>query len=125
MPGMSSAPPSRPAHPAGCAPPRAHLDLTPVQGGALLPGPCAVCTLRSRVTPPAGLERLRGLWIDPGNLRALQAEPRHQPLLAEKERIDITLGCGRRKRSGFAGVHENDARAGTDLPAVALLEIVH
>src|SRR5512146_2973174 len=57
------------------------------------------------------------------NLRALQAETRHQPLLAEDERIDVALGCRGRERLGQAGVHNHDARTDTHLEPLAFPEI--
>ena len=42
--------------------------------------------------------------IDPGDLRALQAEPCHQPLLVEEDRVDIVSGCRGREGSSLASV---------------------
>src|SRR5215471_4178860 len=62
--------------------------------------------------------------IDPSDLRALQAESRHQPSLAEENRIDILARGGGRETGGGAFVQDDDARARADLPAVAVFEIL-
>ena len=68
-------------------------------------------------------EALGLLRIDPGYLRPLQSETRHQPLLVEGERIDIVFERRRGDRSGFAVVQDHDARANADLPSSAAVEI--
>src|SRR5258706_12011211 len=62
--------------------------------------------------------------IDSTDLRALQAEPCHQPFLVEEDRIDIVFGCHGREGRGGAGVQNDDARASADLPAVVVSEIL-
>jgi hypothetical protein len=64
-----------------------------------------------------------GLALDLGDLRPLQAQPGHQPFLAEDEGIDI-LGDGRgRQRFRDPGIHHGDTRADADLEALVFVEI--
>src|SRR6266567_2325951 len=78
------------------------------------------------VFAPLVLDIARGcrcLLRDPGDLRALYAEARHQPLLIEDEGIDVLRDRGAGERLADARVDDNDARADAELPAVAPVEI--
>ena len=63
------------------------------------------------------------LGIDSGDLRSLQSQPRHQPLLAENERVDIAPAGRRGHGLPRAGIHHDNARPHADLPAAAFIEI--
>src|SRR4029450_10750750 len=63
------------------------------------------------------------LRIDLRDLVALQAEPGHQALLAENERVDIVLHRRARRGLGLTFVHHGDARTDADLEALCLVEL--
>src|SRR6266850_8430287 len=62
-------------------------------------------------------------FLDAADLRALQAEPGHQPLLVEEDRIHVVLECRGRKCPRRADVEDDDARPAAELEAAALVEI--
>ena len=62
--------------------------------------------------------------MNPGNLRPLQSQAGHQPLLAEDKRVDIAPARGRRQAFPHALVHHDDAGTDPDLPPLALVEIL-
>src|SRR5262245_8141833 len=66
----------------------------------------------------------RASAVDPADLRALQAKPRHQTLLVEDERVDIALRRAGGEGLRLARVHDDDARSHADLETFALLQVV-
>src|SRR5499433_1067633 len=67
--------------------------------------------------------RLEQLLFDAADLRALQPEPRHEPLLGEDEGVDVAPAGRGGEGLGLALVDDHDARAHADLEALALVEI--
>src|SRR5688572_22888646 len=57
------------------------------------------------------------LRMDAGDLRALDADTGHQPLLVEDVRVDVARERVRRHRLREALVDDDQARAAADLPA--------
>jgi len=55
------------------------------------------------------------LFIHPADLRALQPEPGHQPLLIEEDRVDLILNGAGSERLRGARVEDDDTRADAEL----------
>jgi hypothetical protein len=63
--------------------------------------------------------------VDPHDLGALQAKAGHQTLLIKSEGVDAAMEgvCG--KAAGHSFVHDDDARAGPNLPAARVVYLIH
>src|SRR5262245_19212903 len=70
----------------------------------------------------ASLERRRSL-IELGDLRPLDADAGHQPLLIEDERIDVLRDRRAGERPGEARIDDHDARTDAEFEAAAPVEI--
>ncbi len=54
----------------------------------------------------------------------MEAEPRHETLLVENERVDVVLEGQRGHRPRLARVDDDNARADADFPAIAAVQIL-
>jgi hypothetical protein len=54
--------------------------------------------------------------VDPHDLGTLEAETGHQTLLIESEGVDAAMNGAGGEAPGHSFVHDDDARAGADLP---------
>src|SRR5882724_5023123 len=69
--------------------------------------------------------KLNGALINSADLGALETKAGHQTLLVESEGVDAAMHgvSGEAARHSF--VHDNDARAGADLPATRVVYPIH
>src|SRR5262245_60347813 len=69
------------------------------------------------------VDRLLGLRMDRGDLRALEPDAPHQALLIEDEGVDPLLQRRRRQVLAESRVEHDQARPRSELPAIALLQV--
>src|SRR5580698_11492208 len=67
---------------------------------------------------------IEALLLQLGDLRALQAETRHQALLVEDKGVHIVLQSRGRQRLCDTFVDDHDAGTYADLPAIALVQVL-
>src|SRR5437773_1908299 len=81
--------------------------------------------LTLHVPPVERAARDGRLLVHAADLRALQPHSSHEPLLVEDERVDIALSGRRGEGLGLALIEHDNARAHTDLEALALAQVSH
>src|SRR5689334_7918167 len=86
--------------------------------------PCDTNAVHSRMPPIVRVPDVDS-GLQAGNLRTLQADARHQTLLAEDECVDVGLGGQRVDVLGRPGIDDHDRRTDPDLESLALLERTH
>src|SRR5206468_3832289 len=74
---------------------------------------------------PANPEKKIRHLVDPHDLGALEAKAGHQTLLIEGEGVDAAVQRVGGEAAGHSFVHDDDARAGADLPAARVIYPVH
>ena len=66
-------------------------------------------------------EEIKWSLVDPRDLGALEAKAGHQTLLIEGEGIDTAMQSIGGEAAGHPFVHDDDARAGANLPAACVV----
>jgi len=70
-------------------------------------------------------EEIKWSLVDPRDLGALEAKAGHQTLLIEGEGVDAAVQRVGGEAAGHSFVHDDDARAGADLPAARVIYPIH
>jgi hypothetical protein len=71
------------------------------------------------------LEKFNQSLVDPHNLGTLEAKAGHQTLLIEREGVDAAMDSVCSEAAGHPFVHDDNARAGANLPAARVVYPIH
>src|SRR5438105_10549003 len=70
-------------------------------------------------------KQIEQILVDPHDLGALETKAGHQTLLIECEGVNAAMHSIGAEAAGPALVHNNNARAGADLPAAGVIYPIH